>query len=665
VNTLSDSVEQDVPRADAPGQQGQEAAGSDTPGEGAPRRKGLRRGLRNLVASRRQSAQEREAGAEGHPGQTQDGDAGASGAVAAQARGEPRSRGRRKPVTAAEGEGGQETPAPQGEDVAAGAAQPVGPGRNKRKPQRGARPAGEGESQKPQRQQPARAKAGGKPQQAGKARPGRPERGPKGQDKPDRAETVEKADKPVAGSDDLFRFVISGQYDAEEMALPRTKAKPVRELSAEDDAPKLHKVLAEGGLGSRREMEELILQGRVSVNGLPAHIGQRILPTDQVRVNGKLIQRRISTKPPRVLLYHKPAGEIVSQADPEGRASVFDSLPRLKNGKWVAVGRLDFNTEGLLIFTTSGDIANRFMHPRYGVEREYAVRTLGELAEADRQRLLHGIQLDDGEASFLRIADGGGEGVNQWYHVALTEGRNREVRRMFEAVGLTVSRLIRTRYGQFLLPRGLKRGRWQELEATEVRTIMAAIGLKTPAKEQGKGGVTKVGGRKARTEAAIAGMPLHTGMDGLPRFEKPAGKGNGGPGRGQPDPMQTSMGYIPSGGHAVLTSHSSKYAGATGVAGGMLGNARKGVMPGMGAQGKRRGGGEVDGNVMPKAAKAGGNRPGGKPPRGGKGGGGRGGSNHSGGSNHGGGGGHGGGGHGGGNHGGGRGGNRGGGHGNR
>jgi len=640
VNTLSDSVEHDVPRADAPGQQGQEAAGSDTPGEGAPRRKGLRRGLRNLVASRRQAAQDREAGAEGHPGQTQDGDAGASGAVAAQARGESRSRGRRKPVTAAEGEGGQVTPAPQGEEVAAGAPQPVGPGRNKRKPQRGARPAGEGEGQKPPRQQPAR---------AGKARPGKPERGPKAHDKSERAAKVEKADKPVAGSDDLFRFVISGQYDAEEMALPRTKAKPVRELSADDDAPKLHKVLAEGGLGSRREMEELILQGRVSVNGLPAHIGQRILPTDQVRVNGKLIQRRVSTKPPRVLLYHKPAGEIVSQADPEGRASVFDSLPRLKNGKWVAVGRLDFNTEGLLIFTTSGDIANRFMHPRYGVEREYAVRTLGELAEADRQRLLHGIQLDDGEASFLRIADGGGEGVNQWYHVALTEGRNREVRRMFEAVGLTVSRLIRTRYGQFLLPRGLKRGRWQELEAAEVRSIMAAIGLKAPAKEQGKGGVTKVGGRKARTEAAIAGMPLHTGMDGLPRFEKPAGKGNGGQGRGQPDPMQTSMGYIPSGGHAVLTSHSSKYAGATGVAGGMLGNARKGAMPGMGGQGKRRGGGEVDGNVMPKAAKAGGNRPGGKaPPRGGKGAGNRGGSSHGGGG-----------------HGGGRGGNRGGGHGNR
>jgi 23S rRNA pseudouridine2605 synthase len=255
--------------------------------------------------------------------------------------------------------------------------------------------------------------------------------------------------KTAAGGEDLFRFVISEQFDQEDTIVPRTKAKPVRELSADDDAPKLHKVLAEGGLGSRREMEELILQGRVSVNGLPAHIGQRILPTDQVRVNGKLIHRRVTTKPPRVLLYHKPSGEIVSQSDPEGRPTVFDSLPRIKNGKWVAVGRLDFNTEGLLIFTTSGDIANRFMHPRYGVEREYAVRTLGELAEADRQRLLHGIQLDDGEANFLRIADGGGEGVNQWYHVALTEGRNREVRRMFEAVGLTVSRLIRTRYGQF------------------------------------------------------------------------------------------------------------------------------------------------------------------------------------------------------------------------
>ena len=154
-------------------------------------------------------------------------------------------------------------------------------------------------------------------------------------------------------------------------------SKARRDLTADDDAPKLHKVIAEAGVGSRREMEELIIAGRVSVNGEPAHVGQRILPTDQVRINGKLLQRKLSQRPPRVLLYHKPAGEIVSRDDPEGRTSVFDHLPMLKVGKWVAVGRLDYNTEGLLLFTTSGDLANRLMHPRYNIEREYAVRTLG------------------------------------------------------------------------------------------------------------------------------------------------------------------------------------------------------------------------------------------------------------------------------------------------
>jgi 23S rRNA pseudouridine2605 synthase len=274
-------------------------------------------------------------------------------------------------------------------------------------------------------------------------------------------------------------------------------------------------VLAEAGMGSRREMEELIVAGRVSVNGEPAHIGQRIMPADQVRINGKPVKRRLQTKPPRVLLYHKPAGEIVSHADPEGRSSVFDKLPPMKTAKWLAVGRLDFNTEGLLMLTTSGDLANRFMHPRYSVEREYAVRVVGELAEGARQKLLHGVELEDGPANFLRIRDGGGEGTNRWYHVALAEGRNREVRRMFEAVGLMVSRLIRTRHGPILLPRGLKRGRWEELEDNQVRSLMASVGLKAPAEEKG-------------------------GRDTTPE-------------RRQPDPMQTSMGFISR--EPVLTAH--------------------------------------------------------------------------------------------------------------
>ncbi|MGV7208890.1 pseudouridine synthase [Oxalobacteraceae bacterium A2-2] len=283
-------------------------------------------------------------------------------------------------------------------------------------------------------------------------------------------------------ADAAFSFVTSDAYDSEDGAKGRTPQKPARrDLTAEDDAPKLHKVLAEAGLGSRRDMEELILAGRVSVNGEPAHIGQRILATDAVRINGKLIQRRVSKKPPRVLIYHKPAGEIVSMDDPEGRASVFERLPTMKSGKWLAVGRLDYNTEGLLLFTTSGDLANRLMHPRYGIDREYAVRTLGVLEEGMRQKLLAGVELEDGVAQFSKIADGGGEGVNKWYRVVIGEGRNREVRRMFEAIGLTVSRLIRTRYGALTLPSSLKRGRWEEMDEHAVRALQAAYGVEKKA----------------------------------------------------------------------------------------------------------------------------------------------------------------------------------------
>jgi len=248
-------------------------------------------------------------------------------------------------------------------------------------------------------------------------------------------------------------------------------------LNSEALRPKLHKVLAEAGIGSRREMEELIIAGRVSVNGEPAHIGQRVGANDQVRVNGRLVARPNAKKPPRVILYHKPAGEIVSHDDPEGRANVFARLPKLKVGKWLSVGRLDLNTEGLLILTTSGEIANRLMHPRYGAEREYAVRVLGELDAGQQQRLVKGIQLDDGEARFGSFEYLGGEGSNRWYRVTLNEGRNREVRRMFEAAGVTVSRLIRTRFGEIVLPRNLRRGRWEELEPTMAQAIMVQLGL--------------------------------------------------------------------------------------------------------------------------------------------------------------------------------------------
>jgi len=249
-------------------------------------------------------------------------------------------------------------------------------------------------------------------------------------------------------------------------------------------APKLHKVLADSGMGSRREMEELIVAGRVSVNAEPAHLGQRVLPTDQVRVNGRLIQRKNKSKPPRVLIYHKPAGEIVSMDDPQGRTTVFQKLPKISNGKWIAVGRLDYNTEGLLLFTSSGDLANRLMHPRYEVQREYAVRILGELTEEQRQQLLTGIQLDDGPAKFLYVDVAGGEGANRWYKVGLKEGRNREVRRMFEACNLTVSRLIRTRFGDIMMPSTLKRGRHMEMEALEAMSYMQSLGLKVDESAQ-------------------------------------------------------------------------------------------------------------------------------------------------------------------------------------
>jgi 23S rRNA pseudouridine2605 synthase len=266
-------------------------------------------------------------------------------------------------------------------------------------------------------------------------------------------------------------------------------------LNSEAVTPKLHKVLADAGVGSRRDMEELIVAGRVSVNGEPAHIGQRVGANDLVRVNGQLITRPNAKKPPRVILYHKPAGEIVSHDDPAGRASVFARLPKLRVGKWLSVGRLDLNTEGLLILTTSGDLANRLMHPRYGAEREYAVRVLGELGQEQQAALIKGIELEDGMAQFGSLDFLGGEGSNRWYRATLQEGRNREVRRMFEAAGVTVSRLIRTRFGEVVLPRNLRRGRWEELDPLLVTALMVQLGL---IREDGSDDAGDSDGRHAR-----------------------------------------------------------------------------------------------------------------------------------------------------------------------
>jgi 23S rRNA pseudouridine2605 synthase len=275
---------------------------------------------------------------------------------------------------------------------------------------------------------------------------------------------------------------------------PLAKPAPIRALADDEagaaerapagpaeDSVKLQKALADAGLGSRRELEEWIAAGRVSVNGEPAHVGQRIGPHDKVRVSGRLVNLKLTARLPRVLLYHKPEGEIVSRDDPEKRASVFEKLPRINGGRWIAIGRLDFNSCGLLLFTSSGDLANRLMHPRYGLERDYAVRILGELSDEAAQRLTTGIEIGDGEAHFLRLHDAGGEGANHWYNVTLAEGRNREVRRMFEAVGVTVSRLMRVRYGPIALPPGLKRGQCRELDSAEVAQLLKILDAPAPA----------------------------------------------------------------------------------------------------------------------------------------------------------------------------------------
>ena len=373
---------------------------------------------------------------------------------------------------------------------------------------------------------------------------------------------------------EVLRFddVVSGAFDAEqEQDLPLPTK---RVLAPQAESPKLHKVLAQAGMGSRLEMEQLILEGRISVNGEPAHVGQRIQFGDVIKVNGKPVRVRMTPPPPRVLAYHKPAGEVVSHDDPQNRPTVFRRLPKLMQGKWQSVGRLDLNTEGLLLLTSSGELANRLMHPRFGLQREYAVRVLGALSNDEKARLLDGVRLDDGMAQFASIEDGGGEGANCWYRVTIGEGRNREVRRMFEAVGHAVSRLIRIRYGAMMLPRGLKRGAWIELDERDIARLTAAAGMPSADEEGARpprpGGRHpaqrgKQGPRSGRTQGKPPGSRSESpgfgdrrssgyGMGGAPTG--PGGKGRGakpgtstggrGPGGGasQPDPMKTSFGYI-------------------------------------------------------------------------------------------------------------------------
>ena len=242
--------------------------------------------------------------------------------------------------------------------------------------------------------------------------------------------------------------------------------------AGEEQSQKLQKVLAQAGLGSRREMEELIAAGKVLVNGEPATLGMRVSPDDLVKVGRRQLRFKLTPRLPRVIVYHKPEGEIVSRSDPDGRPSVFDHLPVIRSGKWLAIGRLDFNTCGLLIFTTSGELANRMTHPRFEVEREYAVRVMGELTSEQARALLAGVTLSDGEARLEALEDQGGQGSNHWYRAVVREGRNRLVRRLFEHFGLTVSRLMRVRFGIVNLPPRLKRGQHLELSEAQTRSVL-------------------------------------------------------------------------------------------------------------------------------------------------------------------------------------------------
>lgn len=242
---------------------------------------------------------------------------------------------------------------------------------------------------------------------------------------------------------------------------------------------RLQKILARAGLGSRRQIEDWIRDGRIQVNGVVAQLGDQAGEHDKIELDGVVIKKQdLRAVEQKVILYHKPEGEITTRSDPEGRVTVFEHLPRLKTGRWVAIGRLDINTSGVLLLTTDGELANRLMHPSSQVEREYAVRVLGEVEQDVLDVLQQGVELEDGVARFESIKDSGGQGANHWYHVTLHEGRNREVRRLWESQGITVSRLIRIRFANINLPRNLRPGRWKDLDEREMRELYQLAGLK-------------------------------------------------------------------------------------------------------------------------------------------------------------------------------------------
>jgi len=299
----------------------------------------------------------------------------------------------------------------------------------------------------------------------------------------------------------------------------------VKNVSANE---KLQKVLARAGYGSRREIENWIEAGRIKVNKRVATLGDRVSESDRIQIDGKFVpQSRLKEQRSRVLIYHKPVGEVCTRNDPEGRDTVFKHLPRLSSGRWISIGRLDITTSGLLLVTTDGELANRLMHPSHQIEREYAVRVLGEVNHDMLKRLQQGVELEDGPARFDTVIDAGGEGANHWYHVVLHEGRNREVRRLWESQGLQVSRLMRVRYGSIVLPRGQKPGRWEDLPDHLVDELRLSVGLKPTSTHQGVNRVVK-GRGVGKSKGANARQKVRTDFSPVSdsRKNRPRGKGS-------------------------------------------------------------------------------------------------------------------------------------------